>query len=313
MKKILSITALIAAISVLISSCKVEDNSVTQLNKNGMMLTSYWQTATQRVLMQTPNTVFHFNAWLSAPEEERPAIEDKYFIYSKIRQLSDNEWAIIQNGKTLCRINTGGKLLSEPNAEWTVVDYNQSELVKDMMPFGKDSVRLTINRSGNQWGILSHGQEETPQNSADYFPFYSFYITPESGLVPTDLSDCRCDVNGGGCYAVHTYMYYGNESVEIHDYITFGLIGATTGDCFRWENGDLTMRIYADANAYEVGATSHEQYDEILIHDELSFRGGNQYAYITMHDVTETWQVERLEEYDNFVCGNLILALFESF
>lgn len=312
MKKILSIATLLAAISVLLFSCKVEDNSVTQLNSNGMMLTSYWQTATQRVLMQTPNTVFHFNAWLSAPEEERPAIEDKYFIYSKIRQLSDNEWAIIQNGKTLCHINTGGKLLSEPNVEWTVVDYNQSELVRDLMPFGKDSVRLTVNRSGNQWGILSHGQEGTSLSS-DYIPFYGFYITPESGMVPTDLFECRCVVNGGGRYAVRTYMYYGSEPVEIHDYINFGLTGATTGDFFHWENGVLDMRVYADANAHEVGATNHEQYDDILIHDELSVRNENQYAVITMHDVTETWPVGRLEEYDVFECGNLFLALFEIF
>lgn len=313
MKKILSIVALIAAMSVLLFSCKVEDNSVSQLNSNGMMLTSYWQTATQRVLMQAPNTVFHFNAWLSAPEEERPAIEDKYFIYSKIRQLSDNEWSIIQNGKTLCRINTGGKLLSEPGAEWAVVDYNQSELAMNLMPFGKDSVRLTVNRFGDHWEIQSHGQEGTVPNSADYVPFYGFYITPESGTVPTDLFECRCTVNGGGRYAVRTYMYYGNEPVEIHDYINFGLIGATTGDFFHWENGALDMRVYADANAHELGVTSHELYDDVFIHDVFSVRGGSQYAEITMHDVTETWQVGQLAEYDVFECGNLFLALFQIF
>ena len=73
------------------------------------------------------------------------------------------------------------------------------------------------------------------------------------------------------------------------------------------------MRVYADANAHEVGATNHEQYDDILIHDELSVRNENQYAVITMHDVTETWPVGRLEEYDVFECGNLFLALFEIF
>lgn len=302
-----------AVMSALFFSCKVEDNSVTQLNRNGMMLTSYWQTATQRVLMQIPNTVFHFNAWLSAPEEDRPAIEDKYFSYSKLRQLSDNEWAVVLNGKPLCRINTGGKLLSEPDAEWTVVDYNQSVLVKDMMPFGKDSVCLTVNRIGNQWGIQSHGQEGAVPNSADYIPFYGFYITPESGTVPTDLFECRCTVNGGGRYAVRTYMYYGSEPVEIHDYINFGLKGATTGDFFHWENGVLDMRVYADANAHELGVTSHEQYDEVLIHDVLSVRGGNQYAVITMHDVEETWQVGQLNEYDVFECGKLFLALFQIF
>lgn len=311
MKKILSVATLIAAMSVLLFSCKVEDNSVTQLNRNGMMLTSYWQTATQRVLQQTPNTVFHFNAWLSASEEERPAIEDKYFTYSKLRQLSDNEWAIVRNGKPLCRINTGGKLLSEPNAEWTVVDYNQSELVMYLMPFGEDSVRLTVSSSGNQWIVQTRGQEGS--YSSDYVPFYTFNIQPESGEVPADLVECRCVVNGTGRYAVRTNMYYGNESAEIYDYLNFGLIGATTGDCFHWENGTLDMRVYADANAHEVGATSHEQYDAVLIHDNLSVRGKNQYAEITMHDVTETWLVGQLAEYDVFECGNLFLALFEIF
>lgn len=312
MKKILSIVTLIAAMSALFSGCKVEDNSVTQLNRNGMMLTSYWQAATQRVLMQTPNTVFHFNAWLSAPEEERPAIEDKYFTYSKLRQLSDDEWAIVRNGRTLCRIHTGGKLLSEPAAEWTVVDYDQSSLISSMLPFGKDSVRIVVSHNENQWSVLTQGGSTT---SPDYLPFYGFNITPESGTVPADLFGCRCLVEGSGRYAVRTYQYAGGGSnqAEIHDYLQFTLLGATTGDCFHWESGSLAMRIYADANAHEVHATNSEQYDEVVIQDQFSVRGGNQYAEITMHDVTETWLVGQLEEYDGFECGNLFLALFSIF
>ena len=315
MKKILSIVALISAMSVLFFSCKLEDNSVTQLNRNGMMLTSYWQTATERVLMVTPNTVFHFNAWLSAPAEERPAIEDKYFTYSKIRQLSDNEWSIIQNGKTLCRINTDGKLLSEPGAEWAVVDYNQSEMAINLMPFGKDSVNMVVSHNENRWCVMTQGGQEGTTSSPEYNPFFGFNITPESGIVPADLYECRCMVEGSGRYAVRTYQYAGSSSnpTEIHDYIQFTLLGGTTSDCFYWESGHLTMQIYADMNAHEVGATSHEQYDEVLIQDVFSVRGGNQYAEITMHDVTETWQVGRLSEYDVVECGNLFLALFQIF
>ncbi len=311
-----SIILSIAFLSVaLLNSCKVEDNSVKQLNQNGMVVTSYWQTATQRILLNMPNMAFHFNAWLSASEEERPGIEDQYFNYSKIRQISDNEWAILLNGRTLCHINTGGKLLSDPGAEWNVLDYEQAVPLplQDMLPFGKDSVRITLRHTGNKWTAETYGQEGM-SSSADYIPFYRFTITPESGVVPTDLNECRCIVDGEGRYAIRTYQYADNADtpVEIHNYFTFSLTEATTENFFHWKNGLLTIRLSADMNAYEAGATNRLQYDSILIQDRLSVRSGEQYAEITMHDVTETWPIGRLRE-DHFECGNFFAALLGLF
>lgn len=314
MKKIYRILGIAILLTALLSSCKVEDNSVKQLNENGMKITSYWQAATHQLLMSTPNTVFHFNAWLSAPEEERPAIEDKYFTYSKLRPISDQEWEVVLNGRTLCRIHTGGTLLSTPNAEWTVVDYDQSGRVRDMLPFGKDSVGITLRHIGNKWSVETDGQEGMAA-SADYIPFYSFTIEPESGVIPADLNDCRCVVEGSGRYAFRTYRYMDNANgqVEIHNYIDFDLDAAATDDLHDWEDGLLVMRVYADVNAFEAGATNREQYDDLFIRDRLSLRGGSQYAEITMHDVTETWPVARLESFDHWGCGNFLAALLELF
>lgn len=312
MKKISVIACIAFLLAAVFNSCKVEDHSVTQLNKNGMALTSYWQAATQRVMINTPNTVFHFNAWLSASEEDQPAIEDKYFTYSKLRQISDNEWMIITNGKNRCRINTGGKLLSDPGAEWSVVDYDQSYLLMDMLPFGKDSVKMAVTHSGNRWTVMTFEEEGSAVASPEYTPFFGFNIT--SGTIPADLNDCPCVVEGSGRYAVRTYQYTDtNEPTEIHNYLEFNFLGGNTNDCFYWANGSLTMRIYADANAHAVNATNRELYDEIIIRDKLSLRSGSQYAEITMHDVTETWPVERLQEYGHFECGNFFAALFELF
>lgn len=313
MKKVSFIVSIAFLLTALLNSCKVEDNSLKQLNENGMKITSYWQAATQQTLMSTPNTVFHLNAWLSAPEEERPAIEDKYFTYSKIRPMSDQEWEIVLNGRTLCRIHTGGTLLSAPNAEWTVVDYDQSGRIRDMLPFGKDSVTITFRHIANKWSVETQGQEEA--SSVDYIPFYSFTIEPESGVIPADLSDCRSVVEGSGRYAFRTYRYVDNvqEPTEIHNYINFDLTAAATGNLHDWEDGLLVMRVYADMNAYEAGATNREQYDELIIRDRLSLRGGSQYAEITMHEVTETWPVARLESFDHWGCGNFLAALLELF
>ncbi len=315
MKKISLILSIAILLAALLNSCKVEDNSVKQLNENGMVLTSYWQAATYQALMSTPNTALHLNAWLSAPEEERPAIEDKYFTYSKLRPISDQEWEIVFNGRTLCRIQTGGTLLSAPNAEWTVVDYDQSGLVRDMLPFGKDSVRITLRHIGNKWSVETDGQEGMAASSADYIPYYHLTIGPESGVIPTDLNDCRCLVEGSGRYAFRTYRYVDNAQnpAEIHNYINFDLSGAATDNLYHWADGLLVMRVYADVNAYEAGATNREQYDDLIIRDRLSLRSGSQYAEITMHDVTETWPVGRLEEFDHWQCGNFFAALFELF
>ena len=68
MKKISLILSIAILLTALLNSCKVEDNSLKQLNENGMVLTSYWQAATYQALMSTPNTALHLNAWLSAPE-----------------------------------------------------------------------------------------------------------------------------------------------------------------------------------------------------------------------------------------------------
>ena len=277
--------------------CKVEDNSVSRRNRMGMVVTSYWQTATHGVLNLYPNRAFMFNVWLSATEDERPAIEDKYFMNSRLQQISDNEWVVVTNAKTVCRIQTGGKLLSETGAVWTLTTFERQGLHWDLLAFDVDSVVTKITASGNQtWDIRIFGNGIP----SDYTPYAHFVVTSvDEGVVPESLTDCHCAISGDGCYAVRTYKYVDNgyNQTEIHNYIRFYLSDAYTDNAYNF-SGTLDLKVYEDGDFED---NQEEHYEELNIHDLLSLQAETQYADISIYNVKETWEVIPYDKmYDHY-------------
>lgn len=283
-----------------LQSCKVDDNNVTRKNLKGMEVTSYWSNATKWTLLLGANRGFCFNAWLSATGEDQQQIEDRYFSNCKIRQESDNVWVLMQDNNLKYRIRTNGMLLSESNAEWTIVEYQpENPAYLHLVHNYADSVVAVVTNLGNMsWDI----RLVMDNVISDEELYAHFTVTPQNGTIPVSLFSTVCAISGDGCYGFRTHIYSdsGEKPDEILNYIRFSLsVGTLSGNLAvssydnpaDWTSGLLTLHVYADANAHEAGSPL-EYYDEENIIADLSVHDGSQYADITMHGITETWFVE---------------------
>ena len=59
--------------------------------------------------------------YIEAPEEERLAVEDKYYTYLKVREMEDGLWRVFSERWDEQYRLTNGKTLSEGGAEWVVL------------------------------------------------------------------------------------------------------------------------------------------------------------------------------------------------
>lgn len=294
MNKYLSIFSITILAVVMVSGCKMDYKDINQKNTKGMQITSYWQTATQQVLDHYANTAFKFNAWLSASEEERPAIEEKYFKNITISQVSEKNWTLVRDGKTICSINTNGVLLSEFASKTWVLQFYDGDLNYGLLHFGADtSTTVIINpHHSGFWAVLVQRKIPSPTDVMSINdPYADFHIQSlEEDTIPETLDSFNCIISGEGWYGVHTnqYVSIGNgHSREIINYIHFKMQDCLTEDIIHWK-GKLNMRVYSDRLH---SGEDNGYYPELNILDELDLRGKQQYATITINDVTETWEI----------------------
>lgn len=59
--------------------------------------------------------------YIEAPEEEKQAVEDKYYTYLKVREMEDGLWRIYSDDWDEQYRITNGKTLSESGAKWVVL------------------------------------------------------------------------------------------------------------------------------------------------------------------------------------------------
>lgn len=66
-------------------------------------------------------TAQNLTEYIEAPEEEKLAVEDKYYTYLKVREMEDGLWRIYSEDWDEQYRLTNGKTLSESGAEWLVL------------------------------------------------------------------------------------------------------------------------------------------------------------------------------------------------
>jgi len=314
MKKTWFIIVLI--LPILLFSCKVEDNG--KKNGKGASATAYWMDAVEDWLMLFPDMAFKFNAWLTAPtNEKRDSIKQLYFPNYTIRKKS---WTVNAESVTVYTMSLEGRDifainildctdLSNPNADWFVGYYDAFS----SNPFHRTytmegGCTCEIYRQSNNsniWEIRAHPSFD---NFNGLFPWTSeLTLTLPDNSVPSTLVGCDCSLSGYGNFYFYAMKNQDKDIYYCQSYtIENGHIQNFKGINKRnlWTSGELSMSIIS--NMEEIPDNGNYVKEESL---KSSFfaKKGKQHAIITMHGVEEDWELPEPQSLDGHLRESSLL------
>lgn len=111
--------------AIILSGCKIDEGSSFNPTILGYNMAIGAVDAMSQSLGEV-GTIRKFNEYLSASDEEREAINDRYFYSSRIVEREAGQWHIIHNDRNELVILTHGTLLSDDGAVWNYYYYNMT-------------------------------------------------------------------------------------------------------------------------------------------------------------------------------------------
>lgn len=262
-------TCLLAAIS--FNSCVVEESD--RLDQSGTekayQMFMYWRYGYSNTQMRFANVAFNFNAWLSAPESARDSVALIYFKDYNIRDNGNGSWSILQQYKEIYAIETQNKLLSEPDAAWTVTE---KERVLNYMPVaspGYNEYNAMYDFSSSQVTAtvlcLSQGQWKVKINDYDPedvgllggpTPHLSVTLSTPEQYVIRDLREGGYYISGHGCFEFAQYAYPVNDNVSNVVALYFNIEEPLFCDGQdTWSEGNMNIVVY---NGESVGSPDYK-------------------------------------------------------
>ena len=115
MRKILLFVALMALIGMLFSGCKVRSNDYEAGvgTAQGYKMYQYWNIGLRTIEMEYLDVAYELNRYLFVDDVE----EDDFY---EVSGGENGVYQLYQDGSLIYEINTGGKMLTDEEAHWTI-------------------------------------------------------------------------------------------------------------------------------------------------------------------------------------------------
>ena len=172
---------------------------------------SSWYTSVKTILNENVDFAFISNAWINGNDSVRRIIEDNYLPYRRIRHEGGNEYGIYNGANLILTINTGGKKIDDPDANWLITRYGNYDIieVQQAMPTFLSSnahSRMSIsNMGGNAWRVnldsASHGGSTSNWTS-----------TADGTETPIHLMENDFSLEGSGVFMYEGTSFDGTNS-----------------------------------------------------------------------------------------------------
>lgn len=241
MKRI-ALTAAIAA-AALLSGCKIESGGSFNPTALGYNLAMTVLSTIDKSAGEL-NTMRHLDEYISAGEQERVDIQDRYFYSQRIVEREPGVWHIIGGGSGETVVYTGGRRLRESGAKWSYAnDVRMSgATIENIADDGQELYRMSAG-----------GVNEQESRATDL----TFGFVPAENPVLHE----RINISGGG---------YCNSHSETFSYTILSPIAYDPADD-RFYGGHAVMNISIDGETFMPEFEISEVY--------ITIRGGLDNAY----------------------------------
>ena len=196
---------LFSAMVLLFANCTVREGEMAGAHtQRGFEIYKSCEFNTLNFIYNKVDICFKFNAWLEADSALKDLLEDKFFPEYKLRKAEDGIYGLYNGVEQVFIIETGGKPLSDPNAQWilswkgTDNDLNRQNYGNDLPSLASSFIKGTMelhvdhaDTAGNSWHVSIVDQDSLNA-------FLDLNIVSPMRLMPQTLFDDDFTVTGTG-------------------------------------------------------------------------------------------------------------------